>query len=70
MATIVNTPGSTTDSSGGMGFVLGVLLLLLVAFLFFVYGLPAIQQSMSGPSVQVPGQVDVNLNTPDTGGGR
>jgi len=70
MATIVNTPGSTTDSSGGMGFVLGVLLLLLVAFLFFVYGLPAISRSVSGPSIQVPGQVDVNVNTPNTGTGK
>jgi hypothetical protein len=68
MATIVNNPGTTTDNSSGMGFVLGILLLLVIAFLFFVYGLPAISRSVSGPTLNVPGQVDVNVNTPNTGG--
>jgi hypothetical protein len=70
MATIVNNPGTTTDSSGGAGFVIGVLLLLFVAFLFFVYGLPAISRSVSAPSINVPGKVDVNVNTPNTGTGK
>ena len=70
MATIVNNPGTTTDSGSGMGFVLGVLLLLLVAFLFFVYGLPAISRTMSTPQINVPGTVDVNVNTPNTGAGK
>lgn len=67
MATVVNTPGTTTsDSSGGMGFLLGVVLLIIFAVLFFLYGLPYLTQSMQGPSVNVPGEVDVNVNMPNT----
>ena len=69
MATIVNNPGTTTEDNSGMGFVVGVLLLLFVAFLFFVYGLPALTRSVSTPTVNVPSQIDVNLNTPNNGGG-
>jgi hypothetical protein len=66
MATVVNTPGTTTsDSSGGMGFLLGVVLLIIFAVLFFLYGLPYLTQSMQGPQVNVPGKVDVNVNTPN-----
>lgn len=70
MATIVNNPGTTTDNGSGTGFVIGLLLLLVVAFLFFVYGLPAIRSSMAGPSLNVPGKIDVNVNTPNTGTGK
>lgn len=69
MATVINNPGTTTENDSGMGFVLGVILLLVVAFLFFVYGLPAITRSVSAPAVTVPDKVDVNVNTPNTGAG-
>ncbi len=68
MATIVNTPsgGGTTDSGSGMGFFLGMLVLLLIVILFFVYGLPAIRAGIgsSAPRVSVPDQIDVNVNNP------
>lgn len=64
MATIVNTPGTTADSTGGLGFFLGVLLLLVIAFLFFVYGLPVLNSVATGPNIAVPDKVDVNVNTP------
>lgn len=70
MATVINNPGTTTENDGGLGFVLGVLLLLVVAFLFFVYGLPAITRSFSGPTVNVPGKIDVNVQTPNAGTGK
>ena len=68
MATIVNNPAPTSDNSqGGMGFFLGVILLLIFAFLFFYYGLPLITNSVrsasSGPSVNIPGKIDVNVHT-------
>lgn len=57
------------DNSGnrGMGFFLGVIVLIIFGVLFFVYGLPLITQSTQGPSVSVPEQVDVNVNTPNQG---
>jgi hypothetical protein len=63
MATIVNNP-DTGRSDSGSGFLLGVILLIIFAVLFFVYGLPYITNSMSGPTVQIPDKVDVNVNTP------
>lgn len=65
MATIVNNPpaSTTNDSGSGFGFVLGVLLLLVFAILFFVYALPLFQKS-AAPQVTVPDKVDVNINQP------
>jgi hypothetical protein len=68
MATIVNTPASNTESSSsGATFIIGALILLFVVFMFFYYGLPAMRNaaSTSAPSVSVPEQVDVNVNTPE-----
>lgn len=64
MATIVNTPAST-DTGSGMGFLLGVIMLIAFALLFFFYGLPMVGgwfQSMRAPQVNVPGNIDVNVN--------
>ncbi len=65
MATIVNTPAAVPqDSSNGMGYLLTAVVLLVFGVLFFVYGLPAISNSMrsSSPSITVPEQIDVNVN--------
>jgi hypothetical protein len=64
MATIVNNPG-TTQRDSGSGFLIGVILLIVFAILFFIYGLPYLANSFSGPTVQVPDKVNVNVNTPD-----
>ena len=64
MATIVNNPPATERSSNGNGFLLGVVLLIIFAVLFFMYGLPMLMNSFSGPQVQVPDKIDVNVNTP------
>ena len=66
MATIVNNPGTTADNDSGMGFLLGAILLIIFAVLFFIYGLPYLTQSFSGPQINVPGKVDVNVNTPNS----
>ncbi len=44
------------------GTIVGIIVLLLVVFALFYYGLPAIQSVVNRPAVQIPSQVDVNLN--------
>lgn len=66
MSTVVNTPASGSDNSG-MGFLLGAILLIAVVFLFFYFGLPMLRgaaQAPQAPQIQVPGQIDVNVDTP------
>lgn len=60
MATVVH---EHTRENNGSGALIGLILLLVLAVLFILYGLPAIQ-SASTPQINVPGQVDVNVNTP------
>lgn len=62
MTTIVNTPAPSNDSSGGMGMIIGLIVLIVVAYLFFVFGLPAISQMQIGtPQINVPSSIDVNI---------
>lgn len=66
MATIVNTPTTSRDEGSGMAVAIGLILLAIVLFLLFVYGLPLINESRSIPQINVPGQIDVNLNQPES----
>ncbi len=65
MATVVHE--HTRESGSNTGTLVAVILLVLLAIAFFVYGLPYIGNAFQAPSVNVPGQVDVNVNTPNTG---
>ena len=57
MTTVINTP-SNGESTGG-GFVIGVVVVVLIALgLFFVYGLPAIRNNGN------PKSIDVNVQLP------
>lgn len=58
MATVVNQPADSGNN--GMGFVLGVILLIVFAVILFVYGLPMLQGSTGGAQVGVPSTVNVN----------
>ncbi len=70
MATVVNNPATPTnnDSGGGMGFLLGVILIIIFAIIFIFYGIPYVSNSIgnntqsSTPQINVPDQVDVNVN--------
>ena len=64
---VINNAAPATNgdsSSNGMGFLLGVLLLVVFAFLIFWYGLPALRNATtsSAPQINVPGKVDVNVH--------
>jgi hypothetical protein len=67
MTTVVNNPPQQESPTGGMGMFIGIALVLLMIGLFFVYALPAIQQS-SSPQINLPDEVDVNVNIPDQQG--
>lgn len=61
MTTIINPGGG--DGGNGVGMILGVVIALVVIFLFFVYGLPAIRGGNDGgTNINVPEQIDVNVN--------
>lgn len=58
MATYVtNQPAEQT--SNGVGFLIGVFLIIAVAVLFFLYGLPLLRGGYGGTSVNVPSTVNV-----------
>lgn len=61
MTTIVNNPPS--DNSGGpLGIIIGVVVLAVIAYLVYVYGLPALRQTQVTPQINVPSTIDVNVN--------
>lgn len=62
MATIVNNPPAnqpTSNTGGGFGFLLGVILLLIVAAVFIIWVIPYI--GGNGTSFQIPSNFNVNL---------
>lgn len=71
MTTIINTPApppaQSESSSGLAGILIGIAIVALIGFLFFVYGLPAMRGSQntndtnSGPTINIPDKVDVNI---------
>lgn len=63
MTTVINTPQPASDQSNGMGMIIGLVVLVVFGFLFYVYGLPAIRQMKVGsPQVNIPSTIDVNVN--------
>lgn len=65
--TIINpAPNNNTSTDSGMGFFLGVLALIVFAFLFLIYGLPLVRQAISGlgnggVQINLPKTVDVKV---------
>ena len=64
MATIVNNPAPapSNNSGGSMGIIIGLLVLIIIGFIFFVYGLPALQHIQVTPQVNVPNKINVNVH--------
>lgn len=62
MTTIVNNPPSSDNSGGPIGMIVGIIVLVILVYLGYVYGLPAIRQMGGTPQVNIPSQIDVNVN--------
>ncbi|MBP9669795.1 hypothetical protein KBD75_00125 [Candidatus Woesebacteria bacterium] len=65
MTTVVNNPARSSES-GGYGFLLGVIAIIVLVALFVFYGVPAIRRM--GPAqitvpteIQMPDKVDVQV---------
>lgn len=67
MTTIINTPGTgnSDGSDSGVATVLIVIVLLVAAGLFFVYGLPAIRNANNAPKTDSI-NIDVKLPAGET----
>ncbi len=66
--TVINNAAPATDNSGGMGFLMGMILFIAFIFFIFYFGLPMIQNTFNGggagtgTQINVPEKVDVNVN--------
>lgn len=63
MTTVINNPGESSDS--GAGLLIGIVVILILLAIFFVYGLPALRHS-GAPAA--PGSATVNVQLPSGGG--
>lgn len=62
MATTIVNPGpSNNESNSGMGFLLGAIALIVFAVIVVVYFLPYFRQGFGGIQVNVPKDVNVNV---------
>lgn len=63
MTTIVNSPAPSNNSGGGMGMIIGLVVILVLGYLFIMYGIPALRQMQLGsPQINIPSKIDVNIN--------
>lgn len=63
MTTIINTPPAAKESSGNLGMVIGLFIFIIVAYLFVMFGLPALRRVQWGsPQINIPSKIDVNIN--------
>lgn len=66
-STIINpAPANNTSTDSGMGFLLGVIALIVFGFMFLIYGLPLFRQALNGLgsggiNVTLPKTVDVKV---------
>lgn len=64
MATVINNPSHDEGSNDVMGMVVGIIILLVVAGLFFVYILPAMQNLGTQKVAPDTGNIDLNVTLP------
>jgi len=62
MAVVVNNP-QPVESNNGSGFLIGVILLIVLAVIFLYFGLPYLRGGISsGPQVNVPSNINVHTS--------
>jgi hypothetical protein len=61
MSTIINTPGSLTSDNGGIGMIVGILLVVIVGVLFYLYALPTLRNEEVKPTTT---EIKVELPNP------
>ena len=61
MATIINNPGNTEGGGSSIAVIVGVIVLVAIVGLFFVYGLPAMRSGTPAPQETA---IDVNVKLP------
>ena len=65
--TIINpAPANNSDTNSGIGFVFGLIVLIISGFFFFIYVFPLIKQGLNGLGsggiqITLPKTVDVNV---------
>lgn len=60
--TIINPAPNNDSANNGVGFLLGVVLLVVLGLLFFVYVFPYIRgMGSNGVQINVPKSIDVNV---------
>lgn len=65
MTTIVNNPPVQKESGEGMGMIIGLVVILVLGYLFIMYGIPALRQMQFGSQqINIPSKIDVNINQP------
>lgn len=70
MTTIVNTP-APSESGGGSGFLIGIIILVGFVAVLLYFGIPALKQmgpvqvNVPAPEVVVPNKIDVNVTQPN-----
>lgn len=63
MATVVNNSPPSDNSGGPLGIIITLIVLFVLAYLGFVYGLPTLQQMKIGsPQINIPNKIDVNVH--------
>ena len=62
MATIINNPPSSNNSGSLIGTIVVIIVLIVLGYLVYMYGLPALRQTQVGaPQINIPSSIDVNV---------
>lgn len=64
MTTVINTPGNSDSSGGALGLIVGIIVLIIVGALFFIYVLPMINSSLNNSGEPKDNTMDINVQLP------